>query len=60
MYKELKEFINRIFNEQHSESELSDDLKKKIEEKLDGPHTHGVIIRFDSMYKRERSKHQGD
>ena len=30
MFKELKEFINEISKEEHPESEMSDDLKKKI------------------------------
>lgn len=61
MFKELKEFINRIYKEEHPKSELSDDLKKEIEEKLKGPHMHGFVVRPIGNKKiRERSKYNND
>lgn len=61
MFKELKEFINKISKEEHPESEMSDDLKKKIEEKLKGPHTHGIVVGpVVNKNKREPSKYNND
>ena len=61
MFKELKEFINEIFKEEHPESEMSDDLKKKIEEKLKGPHTHGIVVGpIYNKNKCERSNYNHD
>lgn len=61
MFKELKEFINKISKEEHPESEMSDDLKKKIEEKLKGPHTHGIVYwPKDNKKKCERSNYNHD
>lgn len=47
MFKELKEFINKISKEEHPESEMSDDLIKEIEEKLKDPHIHmhGIALK---------------
>lgn len=50
MFKELKEFINRIYKEEHPKSELSDDLKKEIEEKLK------VLICTDLLFAQLATK----
>lgn len=61
MFKELKEFINKIPKEEHPESEMSDDLQKKIEEKLKGPHMHGIVVGpIDNKKKCERSNYNND
>lgn len=61
MFKELKEFINKISKEEHPESEMSDNLKKKIEEKLKGPHMPGIVVGpIDKRKKCEHSNYNND